>query len=280
MTIIHTYSSPEDAFLVNSFLIETANGVVVVDTQFLVTPAKTLKQKAIALGKPLLGVIITHPHPDHYNGTAILLDGLDTVPIYATQATYDGVKETETPKREFWSPMYKDEYPTSTLLPTEIIEVGEPLLIDDVNLVIDDLGAGEASDITVIYLPKQHQLITSDLVYYRVHPWLAEARSQQWLEQLHLVKERYKDAVKVFNGHGGHSTLQGLDEQIDYITLFRELVDRHRQGGVVSEEHKSKIREAMVEKYPNYPLDFLIEMNVDGVAKELASYKYGNCTSI
>jgi glyoxylase-like metal-dependent hydrolase (beta-lactamase superfamily II) len=147
MTTIHTYAASPEAFLVNSFLIETDKGVVVVDTQFLVTPAKALKQKVLDLGKPLL-------------------DGLDSVPIYATQATYDGVKETEAIKREFWTPTYQDEYPKSTLLPTEIIKPGGPLIIDGVRLVIDDLGAGEASDITVIYLPEQQQLIASDLVYY------------------------------------------------------------------------------------------------------------------
>ncbi len=271
MTTIHTYAASPEAFLVNSFLIEADHGVVVVDTQFLVTPAKALKQKVIDLGKPLLGVIITHPHPDHYNGTAIVLDGLDSIPIYATQATYDGVKETEAIKREFWTPTYQDEYPKSTLLPTEIIKPGEPLILDGVRLVIDDLGAGEASDITVIYLPEQRQLIASDLVYYRVHPWLAEGRSQRWLEQLDLVKKRYADTVQMFNGHGESSTLQGLDEQIDYITSFQDLVDKYRQGDVIDEAQKSEIRKLMLAKYPTYPLDFLIEMNVDGIAKELAS---------
>ena len=166
--------------------------------------------------------------------------------------------------------MYKDEYPISTLLPTNIVKSGESLLIDGVNLVIDDLGAGEASDITVIYLPEDHQLIASDLVYYRVHPWLMEGRSQQWLEQLDLVRERYKDVVQVFNGHGEDSTLQGLDEQMDYITLFRSLVDQHRQDGVVSVDRKAEIRKAMLDRYPSYPLDFLIEMNVEAIAKELA----------
>ncbi len=59
MATIHTYSAPLEAFLVNSLLIETPNGVVVMDAQFLATPAKTLKQNVAAIGKSLLGVIIT-----------------------------------------------------------------------------------------------------------------------------------------------------------------------------------------------------------------------------
>jgi glyoxylase-like metal-dependent hydrolase (beta-lactamase superfamily II) len=271
MVTVHTYSAPAEAFLVNSFLLETTNGVVVFDTQFLVTPAKILKQKVAAIGKPLLGVIITHPHPDHYNGTAILLEGLDNVPIYATQSTYDEIKQTEAGKREYWTPTYKDEYPTSTLLPTVIVKSEEPLEIDGLHLVIDDLGSGESADITVIYLPEQQQLIASDLVYYRVHPWLAEGRSQSWLDQLNIVKARYSSVTQMFNGHGDHSTLQGLDDQIDYITSFRALVAQHSQNGVVNEAEKSQIRAFMLEKYPTYPLDFLIELNVDGIAQELAT---------
>jgi hypothetical protein len=54
VAIVQVYSSSPEAFLVSSFLLETANGVVVIDTQFLVTSAKLLRQKVIDLGKPLL----------------------------------------------------------------------------------------------------------------------------------------------------------------------------------------------------------------------------------
>jgi glyoxylase-like metal-dependent hydrolase (beta-lactamase superfamily II) len=35
------------------------------------------------LGKPLLGVVITHAHPDHYGGLVALVRDLD-VPVFAT----------------------------------------------------------------------------------------------------------------------------------------------------------------------------------------------------
>jgi len=130
---IHVFSSPEPAFLVNSFIIETQNGVIVIDTQFLVSEAQKLKQEVEKLGKPLLGVIVTHPHPDHFNGVGILCENLE-VPIYATQSTFDEIKAIEADKREFWKPMYGDDYPDSTLLPNRIIGSKEDLVIDGVKI--------------------------------------------------------------------------------------------------------------------------------------------------
>jgi hypothetical protein len=36
-------------------------------------------------------------------------------------------------------------------------------------------------------------------------------------------------------------------------------------------DNKIGCTQEMLEKYPNYPLDFLIKMNVDGIAKELVN---------
>jgi glyoxylase-like metal-dependent hydrolase (beta-lactamase superfamily II) len=266
---IHVFTSPEPAFLVNSFILETQNGVVVIDAQFLVSEARKLKQKVEQLGKPLLGVIVTHPHPDHFNGVSILCENLD-VPIYATQSTLDGIQAVEASKREFWKQTYGDDYPDSTTFPNRIVSSKQKLIIDGVNLVIDDLGAGEASDITVIYLPTEQVLIASDLLYHRVHPWLAESRSNAWIEQINYVKTTYADAEIVYAGHGSEGSLQALDQQLEYIRFFQALVDENLTAtGAIEGNAKAQIKQTMQTRYPGYPLEFLIEMNIDGVAKEL-----------
>lgn len=212
---IHTYSSPANAFLVNSFLIETSNGVVLIDTQFLISEAKKLKEFIQKIEKPLLGIIITHPHPDHFNGAVVIAEDMNELPIYATQATLDGIKASEASKRQFWTKTYGSDYPQSTTFPNQIVASDEPLVIDGVEIVIDDLGAGESTDITIIYLPQIKTLIASDLVYNKVHPWLAESRSQAWLDQIQVVKANYKDAQTVFAGHGTDGELSILDEQAE-----------------------------------------------------------------
>ncbi len=268
---LSVYSSPEPAFLVNSFIIETQNGVIVIDTQFLVSQALKLQHEVENLGKPMLGVIVTHPHPDHFNGVSLLCKNLD-IPIYATQSTLDEIKAVEATKRKFWKQTYGDDYPDSTTFPNQIVESKEELVIDGVTLTIDDLGAGESSDITVIYLPSEKTLIASDLLYHKVHPWLAESRSKAWIEQIGYVKKTYADAEVVHAGHGSEGRLDALDEQLEYIRFFRELVGNHLLPNEdLVDDAKAQIKKIMQNRYSGYPLEFLIEMNIDGIAKELAS---------
>jgi glyoxylase-like metal-dependent hydrolase (beta-lactamase superfamily II) len=81
---VHVFRSAESAFFVNSFIIETESGLVLVDTQFLTSSARHLCDAIRAHGKPLLAVFITHPHPDHFNGTAEIVHEWPGLPIYAT----------------------------------------------------------------------------------------------------------------------------------------------------------------------------------------------------
>ncbi|EQD40202.1 metallo-beta-lactamase family protein, partial [mine drainage metagenome] len=55
-----------------------------VDSMMTVSDARELRRRADAVGKPLRAVLITHGHPDHYNGTGELLNGLGKVPVIAT----------------------------------------------------------------------------------------------------------------------------------------------------------------------------------------------------
>src|SRR5262245_416661 len=64
---VHTYRSGETGLFVNSYLVEGADGVVAVDAPLLLSDGRAFRARFEALGKPLLGVLVMHPHPDHYN---------------------------------------------------------------------------------------------------------------------------------------------------------------------------------------------------------------------
>ena len=62
------YRFEASLFPVNAYLVETPDGVIVVDTTLGVSDGRALRARVQALNKPLRGVIITHTHPDHYGG--------------------------------------------------------------------------------------------------------------------------------------------------------------------------------------------------------------------
>ena len=70
---IHTYRAAEPGLFVNSYLVEGESGVVVVDTNLLASDIEALCARATALKKPLRAILMTHAHPDHFNGVLSLV---------------------------------------------------------------------------------------------------------------------------------------------------------------------------------------------------------------
>jgi glyoxylase-like metal-dependent hydrolase (beta-lactamase superfamily II) len=262
----HVFSASEAAFLVNSFILEGDESVVVIDAQFLVSSARALRRQIDAIGKPLAALIISHPHPDHYNGAAVLLDGLGEVPVLATSATSGGMRATAEEKRAYWAPHYGDDYPQRFVYPDRVIASGETLRFGGIELVVDDLGASEASDNVAFHAPRTGELFAGDLVYSACHPWLAEGRAQLWLAQLDAVARRYADVARVHAGHGPSGTIALLDAQRRYIVDFDELVRSHVGPAGLAGPGTAEIHSAMVRRYPGYPLEFLIDFNASALA--------------
>ena len=158
------FTSGEQAFAVNSWFLPTQHGIVVFDTQFTVTEADRLVKAVIRSGRPLEAIVITHPHPDHYNGTCQLLK-LAPVPVYATQATIDGIRQTAQSKRAQWKPTYGKDYPDATCLPDHVAPAGGSVRIDGVELQFRDYGPGEALGESITLVPALHAVFAGDLVY-------------------------------------------------------------------------------------------------------------------
>lgn len=267
----HVYSAPQGAFMVNSFLLEGEDSVVIIDAQFLVSSARELREQLRAIGKPLAALVVTHPHPDHYNGAATLLDGLGDIPILATEATNSGIRATAEEKRAFWTPSYGADYPQIFRYPNRIIRSGETIAFGDVVLTIEDIGPGESTNNVVIYGSEGSELFASDLLYSGCHPWLAEGRSALWLEQLDEVERRFRDATRVHAGHGASGDLRLIDMQRAYIEGFRAAVQLRMDGAALAEGGKVSIHEEVVRRYRGYPLEFLIDFNTDAMVQEIAA---------
>ena len=89
---MHAYRSGETGLFVNSYLVEGSDGVVAIDAPLLLSDGRAFRARFEALGKPLLGVLVTHPHPDHYNTITELLAGEET-------ATHSGTALSRRPEQ-------------------------------------------------------------------------------------------------------------------------------------------------------------------------------------
>jgi glyoxylase-like metal-dependent hydrolase (beta-lactamase superfamily II) len=258
---VHRYSSRPEAFFVNTWIVELADVLVLIDSQFLISEASALIKQVQILNKPVAALLVTHPHPDHYNGAALLKETFPAMEIIATQATIDGISSSEGPKRAFWTPIHHEDYPTTTAFPTRVATSGEPLNLGGTTFVFEDVGAGECESISTISLPDHDILFSSDLIYNGVHPWLAEGRSMAWVIQVAAALKTHSSVRKVYPGHGAETDLRGFHTILNYINRFqfllRDLADA------------SAVAAAMKAEFGGYELAMLLDYNIPAVAQEL-----------
>jgi glyoxylase-like metal-dependent hydrolase (beta-lactamase superfamily II) len=270
---VHIHTSSPDTFFVNSFIIEGVRSLVLVDTQFVLSEVSVVTEKIAALQKPLAAVLITHPHPDHYNGLASILEKHVGTQVYATAGTISGIRETAEPKRAYWAPIIGSNYPQRFAIPGGTVRDGEHLSIDGIELVVDDFGAAECSDNTAIELPQIDAVIISDLVYNRVHPWLAEGRSDPWLKVLAQANRRFASASVLYAGHGAAGSPSIINEQAAYIQAVREMVaSAMKEDRELSDASRAAIQQRIRAVYEGWPLEMIIDMNTTSLAGETRAH--------
>lgn len=272
--MVHVYRTAEQALCVNSFIVEGEDAVVAIDAPMFVSDARAHRARLDALGKPLAGVLITHPHPDHYNGMTELVSGYD-VPIIALPDVDREIRDSDAGKRAQWAPVFGDEWPKVTTFPNRVVPPDEPVELGGFRFTPIDLGAGESVSETVWVLdgPRPPVAFVGDLVFEGTHPYIADGMTSAWIDALSRAQELLDPATVLYVGHGapvGHPT-SVLQEQKRYLLMLREVVHRLAGGASeLSDQEKVQLVEAMTAYTGGARMTYLLEWGSDGLAGELA----------
>ena len=207
---------------VNSYLVDTGAGVVVVDAQLCVSDARTVRVAVDATGKPLLAVLVTHPHPDHYAGAATLTAALD-VPLVSTAAVAAVIARDDAEKDRIVGPMMGEEWPTKRSFPDTLVEDGQTLRYGDIDVTVSSWGPGESHADTVWAVGDA--LFVGDLVYHDEHAYLADGHGSEWLESLTRLEARLTEATTLYVGHGAPGGVGLVAAQRTYVETFLRAVE-------------------------------------------------------
>lgn len=272
---IHAYAAGAGGIFANAYLVETADGVIAIDATLTVSDSRALRAKVDSLAKPLLGVLLTHGHPDHYNGVTTLLAGDTTIPVVATAGVDSVIRASDAAKERQWQPLFKDEWPARRTFPSRIARDGETVVLGGVRFTVHALGAGESHhDSYWVMAARRPVAFIGDLVLNGVHAYLSDGHSSAWLANLERVDRGLRKAgvATVYPGHGDSGSLALLDWQRAYLTTYRRAV-RDLAGGhtTLTDAQKQKLAARMQTFLPNDRLSFLIPLGADPVAAELQS---------
>jgi glyoxylase-like metal-dependent hydrolase (beta-lactamase superfamily II) len=277
---IHGYAAPSlySDGSVNTWWIETAHSVVIIDGLRTVPDARGALAELEAIGKPIGAVFLTHPHPDHIGGLGVFAEAAPSAPIYATSVTDNEIANDPQGliglARSLEGPIFPDEMTR----PTHLVADGDRLAIDGVEFIVHDRGPSESVAATSIECPSLNAWFEGDVVANQMTVALIEGRSEAWLRQLDDLQGTLSSDAIIYPGHGDPAPgLMLVEAQKKYLTDFRRLIMENRlPDGRVDAAGKARIGSALARGFPNHPnvahnFSGLLDANIDAVAAELAT---------
>ena len=264
---IHRFPAKHEGAFVNAYLVETDDGVVAVDSLLTVSQSRAMRKALERLGKPLLAVLLTHSHPDHYGGLTELV-AHDDVPIVAPQGVIDTIAREDPIKEQILRPMFGDEWAAERTFPNTSIQDGETLAFGNATFTVIDLGPSESPhDSPWILGENERTVFLGDQIYDHKHCFLADGFHEQWLANLDRLEDELPADATLYVGHGGPVTPADFDWQRRYIETFVNVVrsaDWDRP-----DEAKAAVVERMAALLPSDNLRFLMELSIEPVAAGL-----------
>jgi glyoxylase-like metal-dependent hydrolase (beta-lactamase superfamily II) len=210
---------------VNGGLVETASGLIAIDTGLDRGAANRAVRAAEEIGRPLVAILNTHAHADHHGGNAQLVRKLG-IPVYAPAVEEAVIREPR------YEPLYLygGAAPVSGLVskflqaepsPVDhVVRPGGPVEIDGRALELVDLAGHSLAQVGV---RAGEVLFAADGFFGRESiekhgvPYLVDAG--QWIVTLRRLREM--EAAWMVPGHG-----EPLDDARETIDLNLAVLER------------------------------------------------------
>ena len=175
---------------ISSTLIYGERDAVLVDPPLTEGQIAQVAEGVARLGKRLAFVYITHGHPDHWFGTASLLDqfgDVDSV-VYATEGTIRQMRVQLEGKEEGFAKSFPGVPRNTPVLAVPVPTDG--FWLDGHVLRGVEAGHTDTDDSTALHVPSIGLVVAGDVVYNGVHQMMLEGGDgglQAWLDGIDRI---------------------------------------------------------------------------------------------
>ncbi|MEO8704523.1 MAG: MBL fold metallo-hydrolase [Kofleriaceae bacterium] len=235
------FTASPGGFQVNSTLVAGDKEAVLVDGQFDLADAHRLVAMILESKKTLTTVYVTHSHPDHYFGLAVIKQAFPKAKFVTTPAALAEIKKTWQAKVKQWGPLYGDLVPQKPELPVAL--KGTTITLEGQTLEIKS-GQGDSADNTYVWIPSIKTVIAGDIVYSGVHAWTAETTAESrkaWQKTLDDITALAPTTV--IAGHADPklaTTIASVKATKEYLTAFDAAVASSKTADEVQQKVKAK----------------------------------------
>lgn len=243
---VEVYTSPDPLGAVNSTIVLGEREALVIDAQYSKTGATAVADRIQASGRTLSTIFITHAHPDHYFGTAVLTERFPDAKVVAVPSVVEGMQATAAAKAEAQQTMLGEEFPGDPVIPEPVS--GDTFTFEGQTLrLLVDLQ-GDTHPVTGIVLPDGKTAVLSDVLFSGVHVWTADSTHESreaWAAQ--LARLAALEGVERFIP--GHQKPEAPQSQaaLDYTRAYIDAFDQAAQSADAS----GPLIETMTKAYPD-----------------------------
>jgi glyoxylase-like metal-dependent hydrolase (beta-lactamase superfamily II) len=251
---IKVYTSGDKGFAANSTVVYGATDAILIDTQFLTNEARDLASLIRETNRNLTAVYITHGHPDHYFGLAVIKPAFPSAKIVALPTTITGIKNGWDARRIFWTPEFgADLPPAGPILPEEL--QGNKLTLEGNELEIVGGLAGDAPNNSYVWIPSIRTVVAGDIVFSGSH-FTVPKKHDDWFKTLDQIAALKPNTIVPGHQAGG---AKNDSSAIGFMKKYMLDWDKALASSHSADELKMKMKK----EYPHLALERLLNSAAD-----------------
>lgn len=240
---------------VNSTMISGDKDMLVIDPQFSLSEAHRLTAEILESKKNLTLIYVTHPHPDHFFGLAVLKEAFPSARIVALPATANAIKNAWPARQKFWFPTYGPLIPGPDAILPEALE-NPVLTLEGQEFPITGGVQGDGPGNSFVYLPSLKAVVAGDTVFDHVYFGVPKDKARtDWMKTLDQISA-LQPAILI-PGHEG----PGAKHDLSAIAWMKKYI-ADWDANVASSKTAAEMREKVLKQYPGLGMEFTLNDRV------------------
>ena len=243
--------------LVDSTLVLGESKALLIDSQFTKPNAERLRDAILGTGRTLETIFITHVHPDHHFGVAVLKAAWPDASVVAHPVVAGRLAETGHAMFDQRKEAMGDALPDRWVAPQAH---SGPLKLEGESFDVLDPMTGDTKEITPVHLPQFNAVVAADLIYNGTWAWLKETpdadAAEAWLASLDSLEAL--DVEILVPGHRAEDAKNDASGIVHNRKLLRAW-----QTALDETKTADDLKAAMVASMGTLPAAFFLDIAVE-----------------